>query len=206
MAEQDDDTGTEDIDPADMEDLDDGPGDDDADDAEGKEYTPPTKEEYEKLQRKIKRQESRISGLVGKGPKGKPVRDVDRALAAQLKGGKDNDDSDTSEADSKWRGIAIQNAAATQIAAAGFTGSAKAAERLAKLIDTSGIEPDRHGRFDLEDEIDELKEEYPELFAGKGGRTPAPRVRRSDVRDTSAPKMSESDRYSNQLLKEAGYK
>jgi hypothetical protein len=205
----DDDTGTEDIDPADLDDLGEL-GDDEDDDSgdEGKEYVAPTADEYAKLQRKLKRQEDRITRLVGRKG-GKPAADVDRKLAAQLKGSKadedDDEPADTAEAD-RWKGIAIQQAASAQIAAAGFTGTAKQAARLARLLDTSDLEPSRDGTFDLEDEVDELVEEYPELFnRGKGGRRPAPSVRRADVR-AGRPKADPSRATSDQLLKMAGYK
>ena len=199
----------EDIDPADLDDLGDlGGGDDepDEDDEPDKPYEAPDAETWAKVQRKLARQEDRITRLLGKRPNGKPAADVDRKLAAQLGKGKpadeDDEDRDTGEAD-RWKGIAIQNAAAAQIAAAGFTGSAAAATKLARLIDTSDVELDRSGRFDLEDQIDELREEYPELFGG-GTRTgrPAPVVRRADNR-RSAPK-DPTRATSDAMLKAAG--
>lgn len=207
-----DDPDPEDIDPADLDDLgelgDDDPDDDPDDD---KPYTPPSAEEYAKLQRKIKRQEDRITRLTGKTPKGKPVADVDKKLAAQLRtGGKATEDDDEPVDDgetARWRGIAVQQAAASQLQAAGFTGTAKQAARLARLIDTSDLEPNRDGTFDLEDEVDELVEEYPELF-GKGqaaGGRRAPVVRRTDQRG-GRPKPDPTRATTDAMLKMAGYK
>jgi hypothetical protein len=204
MPDQDDiDEGqTEDIDPADLDDLGDldepDTDEDESEDEDGKKpYKPPSQSEWNRLQRRIKRLTK---------AKDKPVADVDRQLARQLgtkgKAAADEDDEpDTSEAD-RWRGIAVQNAAASQIAAAGFTGTAKQAARLARLIDTGSIQPDRDGTFDLEDEIEELQEEYPQLFQAKDGRRPAPRVRRADNRQ-AAPK-DPTRATSDALLKEAG--
>lgn len=183
----------EDIDPVDLDDLGDlGDPEDDEPDEED-EGTPaakplPTADEWAKIQRKLQRQEDRITRLTGKTPKGKPVADVDRQLQRQLGKGKPAEEDEEQDG-TDWRGIAIQNAAASQLQAAGFSGTAKAAARLARLIDTDGLEPDRSGSFDLEDQIDELREEYPDLFgAGQGtGRRPAPVVRRADNR-RSAPK------------------
>lgn len=204
--------GAEDIDPADLDDLGDLGGDDDPDEKDGdEEYTPPDKDTWAKLQRKIKRQEEKITALTGKTPsKGasRPGKDVDDALRKQFKGqdseSEEEPDEDTGEAE-RWRGIAIRNAAASQIAAAGFSGTAKQAARLAKLIDTSSITPGRDGEFDLEDEIDELKDEYPQLFstAGGNGRRPVPRVRTAP--DPRTPRPDSTKSTSNKLLKSAGY-
>jgi hypothetical protein len=198
-----DDDATEDIDSADLDDLG-GLGESEEEAEDGDEYTPPSADEWAKLQRKIKRQEDRITRLVGKpGGKSKPAADVDRELAAQLRGKaaeEDAEDSRPSE-DSRWRDIAVRSAAAAQISAAGFSGTARAAERLAKLIDTSQVEPDSDGRFDLEDEIDALREEYPELFKVVR-RAPAVRRADSDGRPPKDPTQETSDA----LLRQAGYR
>lgn len=204
----------EDIDPADLDDLgelgDDNDREDEARDAEeddkDDDYTPPSKDDWAKLQRKIKRQEERITRLVGS--KGKPPAGggkVDDKLRAQFKGQDTEEEPDEDDGEAaRWRGIAVQNAAASQIAAAGFSGTAKQAARLARLIDTSSVTPDRNGSFDLEDEIDELREEYPQLFAqGGDGRRPAPRVRTAPSSRTPRPDSTKST--SNKLLKSAGY-
>ena len=191
----------------DLGDLGDGDEDDPKDKAPAGKPMPTSQEEWDKVQRKLKRQEDRITALVGKGPKGKPVADVDRQLAAQLRKGKadpDDEPEDDGEAE-RWKGIAIQNAAASQIAAAGFTGTAKQAARLARLIDTSRVVPGSDGTFDLEDEVDDLVDQYPQLFAPAGQRRPVPRVRRADSKD-SAPAKDASLRTSERMLKEAGYR
>jgi hypothetical protein len=189
MPDQDEDH-SEDLGPEDLDDLgdlgggDDEPEQDDEPDDDG-EYKPPSKSEWNRTQRRIKKLLAK-----DKAANGKPVADVDRQLQRQIKGKADDDDADdapdTSEAD-RWRGIAVQNAAASQIAAAGFTGTAKQAARLARLIDMDEVTPNRDGTFDLEDEIEELQEEYPQLFQAATGRRPAPSVRRADNRQ-AAPK------------------
>lgn len=202
MAPTDDDLPPNDDDDQDIDNLDDDtddPDDDNPDDDPN--WKPPTKGEWDRLQRRMKK-------LTGK-PK---ASDVDRKLAEQLRGkGKkpaddtDDDTRDDGEAE-RWRGIAIQNAASAQIAAAGFSGTARQAARLARLIDTSDIQPNRDGSFDLEDEIEDLKEEYPQLFArqsGAGGRVPNVRTARN--RGTGETK-DPSQRTSDAMLKAAGYR
>lgn len=212
MAVDDDDQGTEDIDQADLDDLGElGDGDEDGDEGGAPKGKPiPDAATWEKIQRKLARQEERITRLVGAKGKGGGA-DVDRQLAAQLRGGKgkgkdeeDDEPADNGEAE-RWKGTAIQAAASAQISAAGFTGTAKQAARLARLIDTNGVEPDRNGYIDLEDEIDELKDEYPQLFSTAGdGRRRAPTVRRGDSRET--PKKDPTQSTTDKIMKAAGYR
>lgn len=230
MGEQDDDG---DIDPGDLDDLGDlGDGDDDpdddGDDGDGKPSKKalpiPDQAGWDKIQRKLARQEERISRLIA-AKKTTPAKktaakktaasDADAALLAALRGTRsraaqadDDDDEDDGEGSQAqhWKTIAIQNAAASQIAAAGFSGTAKQAARLARLIDTSDIEPNKDGSFDLEDEIEELQEEYPQLFAqavdGRGRRLPP--VSRRQSRE--APKVDPSRKTSNDIMRAAGYR
>jgi hypothetical protein len=176
------------------DDVDTGAPDVDEDEgAEEKPYKPPTKGEWDRLQR-------RIAKLTKAG---KPVASVDQQLAAQLAGAKDEKDEAPAAQNDHWRNVAIQNAAAAQISAAGFSGSAKQAARLAKLIDTAGLEPDRHGSFDLEDEIEDLKEEYPMLFSAEAGRR-NPRVRTAPSPD-KVPAKDPTAATSAKMMRQAGY-
>ncbi len=196
----------------DMDDLGtlDGNEDDDPDeggeDGDGKEYVAPSAEEWAKVQRKLKRQEDRITKLVGKPPAKGRGKSPDQQLLEQVNGKGDADEDDESGEATRWRTIAAQQSAATQLAAAGFSGTAKQAARLTRLLDLADAEPDRHGAFDFEDEIEELAEEYPSLFtASKGtGRPPAPRVRRADDRRT--PKKDATQATTDALLRGAGYR
>lgn len=199
---QDDDLDTDppeddpDVDPDDNDDPDDDP------DGDGKGWKPPTKGEWDRLQRRIKK-------LTNKGS------DVDRQLLDQLNGGRpkggkpkdddpDDDGGDDSEA-ARWRGIAIQNAASAQIAAAGFTGTAKQAARLARLIDTEGLRPNRDGSFDLEDEIEDLKDEYPQLFTRQSaGRVPNVRTARN--RGGESETKDPTRKTSEAMMRAAGYR
>ena len=181
------------------DDLEDEARDEEHDDAEDdgqeeKPYKPPTKGEWDRLQRRIKK----LTEAKGKAP-----ADVDKKLREQISGGKADEDEDP--VDSRWRDIAITNAAAAQISAAGFTGTAKQAARLANLIDRAGIEPDSHGAFDLEDEIEELKEEYPQLFTSAGDRPRNPRVRTAPSGDKT-PAKDPTATTTAKMMRQAGYR
>ena len=180
------------------DDLEDEARDEEHDDAEDdgqeeKPYKPPTKGEWDRLQRRIKKLTEAK----------RPAADVDRKLREQIAGGKDEEDE--TPVDSRWRDIAITNAAAAQISAAGFRGSAKQAARLANLIDRSGIEPDSHGAFDLEDEIEELREEYPQLFSAETGGRRAPRVRTGPSGEKT-PAKDPTATTSAKMMRQAGYR
>jgi hypothetical protein len=212
----------DDFDPADedQDDLeDDGQEDEDQEDDgdEDKPYEAPDAETWAKVQRKIKRQEDRITRLLAErktggkpAPKKTAASDPDAELLRQLRGlgnrkGAQDDDDEDQEDGPDWKGMAIKAAAASQLQAAGFSGTAKQAARLARLIDTSNLVPNRDGTFDLEDEVDELKDEFPELFGARTGRRPAPVVRRNDPRGGTPPK--DPTRATDlALLKEAGYR
>lgn len=177
----------------------------------------PTPEQWKKIQDKVKRQEDRITRLTGKDRRG---RSVDQKLKDQLNGGKgrstksadadDADDEANSEA-ARWRTIAAQQSAATQLTAAGFNGTAKQAARLTRLLDLAGAEPDDSGAFDFEDEIEDLQEEYPELFGAKGSRRNERQERSNGTRQRTAPtrdsreKLDPTQSTSRKLLRGAGF-
>src|SRR6188508_3479938 len=130
---------SEDIDQADLEDLGDleEPDEDDEPDEDGKPYKPPSRSEWNRLQRRIKR-------LTKKAEGSGPAADVDRQLQRQIRGKAADEDEPQDDGEAaRWRDIAVQNAAASQIAAAGFTGTARQAARLARLIDMSDVKPGR---------------------------------------------------------------
>lgn len=212
----DDDAG--DLDQDDLDDLgdlgddDDGPDDEadegnEGDDTPGKgkadkDWKPPTRAEWERAQRRLKRYSAERRG----------GSDPDRKLLDQLngKGGKDDDEDgneDRAEA-ARWRTAAARGQAAAQLSAAGFNGSAKQAARLTRLIDLEGAKPDRDGQFDFEDDIEDLKDDYPELFGAKGSRRnerqtpdrgPGPNRERQRRQDPT-------QRTTAALLKEAGFR
>jgi hypothetical protein len=183
------------------DDPDDG-GDDDGDD-EDEEYTPPTREEWAKLQRiaaarKIERNEARVE-----------LRSLRAAAAGAGKDAGDAKDTAKDEETDRWRTTAARSSAATQLSAAGFSGTAKQARKLTRLLDLAGAEPDSDGDFDFEDDIEDLKIEFPQLFAppadGVAGR-PAARPTTAD-RGRRTPRDAGDDptqRTSDRLLRSAG--
>jgi hypothetical protein len=166
--------------------------------ASGAPWKAPSKSEWDRLQRRIKRLTKPATADVDK--------ELQRRLGGKPPKGKDaEEDEDGPNVEAEhWRGVAIQNAASAQITAAGFSGTARQAARLARLIDTAQVAVGRDGSVDLEDEIEELKEEYPQLFQAASGRRVVPKVRRQDG-SGDAPKKSPTQRTSEALMRGAGY-
>jgi hypothetical protein len=193
-----------DEDDADTDDRD----DDDADDGdEGKPWKPPSKSEWERAQRRLKRYADEKAGRKGAGS-------VDEKLRKQL-GGKGKDDAgddDTSagqEEAARWRLTAARQSAATALSAAGFSGTAKQAARLTRLLDLEDSEPDKDGVFDFEDDVEDLKEEYPELFGGKGARRNERAGRGRPGRTAPTRRDATEDatsRTTKELLRQAGFR
>lgn len=200
-----DDTGTDETgeDRDEQRDDVDEPDDDDTD--EGKddaaEYKAPTREEWEKVQRTLaraksertkaraERDEARAALAAGKPPAAaKPKTDQDAGDDDGTDDGKDDGKPD----DSRWRLSAARSSAAVQLSSAGFPGTAKQAKRLTVLLDLAGAEPDDDGDFDFEEAIDELKDEYPQLFAGKQQQEETAPTRRP--RPTTADRGRGTDR------------
>lgn len=196
------------------EDLDDDPDDDGDDDGEGGDdngaWTPPTREAWDKAQRiNAARKEERNA-----------ARARVRELEAQLRGKGEGDgegggkQQDDAAAEERWRMSAARNSAASQLTAAGFSGTAKQAKRLTRLLDLSNAEPDADGDFDFEDEIDDLRTEYPALFGGGdddggggGARRPGARRPTTADRGRKTPRDAGEDptsRTSDRLLRSAG--
>lgn len=205
-----DDDGSGDLAPEDMDDLGDlgdedgdGPGDDgdDTEGEDGKPWKPPSRSQWERAQRRLKKYAD--ERRAGKGA------DVDRKLQAQLRGKEDGDDdgADASAEAELWRSRAAASDASAQLTAAGFSGTAAQARRLTRLIDLAGAKPDRDGRFDFTDDIEELKEDYPELFGGRGSRRNERGRRQHTAPERGGtPTKSASERTTDRLLKEAGYR
>jgi hypothetical protein len=172
----------------DVEELDDDVETEDESEEEEDDWTPPSKEEWTKLSNAAKAR--------------KRERDAAKRELATFKNGKDGEDDDEKEA-KKWRSTAARNSAATALSTAGFPGTAKQARLLTRLLDLDSAEPDANGDFDFEEEIEELKEEFPALFRELGEpRRRAPKVTTSDKGRTAGG--GTRDRASERLLKQAG--
>lgn len=156
------------------------------------EWSPPGKDDWEKLTRAAKAR--------------KKERDDARRELAALKNKENEGEESKQEADeaSKWRETAARASAATALQAAGFSGTAKQARKLTRLLDLSGAQPDDTGDFDFEDEIDDLKEEFPQLFAREQRQAP---VRKPTTADRGGNAGGPGrDRTTERLLKAAGYR
>ncbi|MFJ8935364.1 hypothetical protein ACIRL0_06545 [Streptomyces sp. NPDC102365] len=174
----------------DVEDVEDQDVDTEVDDEEDDEpWEPPSKERWEKLEKAANARRHEIKEL--------------RKQIGDLKYAKEDEDEGETEA-KKWRSTAARNSAATALSAAGFPGTAKQARLLTRLLDLDSADPDSNGDFDFDDEIDELKEQFPSLFKEAGEpRRRAPKVTTSD-RGRSAG-ITTRDRTSEKLLKQAGF-
>lgn len=168
----------------------------DTEDEDGdEEWTPPSKEDWTKLTNAARARKEDIKTL---------RRELGELKAKSTKKDDEEEDSGDSEA-KKWRTTAARSSAATALSAAGFSGTAKQARRLTRLLDLEGAEPDDLGDFDFDDDIEELKEEFPQLFepADEGRGRRAPRVTTSDRGRKSSTVTR--DKTSERLLKQGGY-
>lgn len=177
----------------------DGDTDEDDEDEGEDAYTPPSREDWDKAKRRRDRATKELREL--------------RAEMAKLKAaGEQKKDADDGGATAKelerWKKVAVQQAATAALATAGFTGTAKQAARLTRLMDLDSAEPDRNGSFDFEDEADELKDEYPALFGNKedGAKGRVPKVRTGSGRGTGGGTQDPTKRTTDALLKSAGYR
>lgn len=208
------DDGAGDLDQDDMDDLGElGEGDEDQDDEgdeggkgkdDAKDWKPPTKSQWDRAQRRLKKYAEAQRGA------GKDGADVDRKLRDQLTGGKGDEDDDAEDARAeaaRWRLTAARQSAAAQLSAAGFNGTAAQSARLTRLLDLESAKPDKHGVFDFEDDVEDLKDEYPELFGAKGARRneggASRRPNTTPVRGQE--RKSATDRTTAALLKAGGY-
>ncbi|GAA3230726.1 hypothetical protein GCM10017691_23940 [Pseudonocardia petroleophila] len=152
-------------------------------------FTPPSRDEWTRLANAAKVR--------------KKERDDARRELASLKK-KDVEEEKPDEA-AKWRETAARASAATALQGAGFSGSAKQARRLTRLLDLAATEPDDMGDFDFEDEIEELKSEFPQLFSEK--KPSAASTRRPTTADRGGNSDGPSrDMTTERMLKMAGYR
>jgi hypothetical protein len=197
---------------------DEGADDDGKDDEDSDEWgddKPPTPAQWRRAQRRLRKfAEEKRTGKGASGGKGGVDEQLRRQLGAGKRKGKDDagddDDSPGQAEATRWRVTAARQSAATALSAAGFSGTAKEAVRLTRLIDLEDAEPDSDGVFDFEDEVDELKEQYPELFGGKGSRRNergTGRVRPGRTAPTrGGTTETDTERTTRELLRSAGFR
>lgn len=163
---------------------------DEADDDNGDdddEYTPPSKEEWTKTQAALTKANAEAKK---------------RRLAAKVKPTEEpkKDATETAEEaeeriSKKWKPKVIRQGAKAALSEAGASNPA----RLVGLLDMDSLDIDDDGEVDgLEDEIDRLKDEFPELFRKK--RTAALETGdRSGGKGAARPK-SDSERQAAAIL------
>jgi len=149
--------GDDDIDTSTTEEDD---NDEEGDGDEAAEWTPPTKEEWD-------RQQAALTKANAEAKK--------RRLAQRKKVEKDGDGEDaaekaTAEAEQKYKARTIKFAARGALASAGVDQSKL--NKAIRLLDLDDLDLSDDDEVDgLDDQIEELKEEFPELFAPKEDRT-----------------------------------
>jgi len=175
-----DDEGHED---EDDESEDDEEGEGDEDDS----WTPPSREEWEAHQAKLKKAnaEAKKHRLAAKQTGAKAETDVEKAVEAAK-----------TEVESRYKPLIVRTAAKAALAEAGLIGKP---DRLIKLLDMDELDIDDEGDVDgLEDQIKALKADYPDLFQK---RTRAGRVNGAEKRSTSGDrKLTSAERIAQQAL------
>jgi hypothetical protein len=162
--------------------------DDDGDEGEDDSWEPPTKAEFEAMQAKLKKAnaEAKRHRLAAKQTGAKAETDVEKAVEAAR-----------GEVEAKYKPLVVRTAAKAALAEAGLIGKP---DRLLKLLDMDAIDIDDEGDIDgLEDQIKELRADYPDLFQK---RTRAGRVNGADRQGSSGErKLSSAERIAQMALR-----
>jgi len=163
--EEDEGTENEGEDEQDEEDGDEGEGEGQDD------WKPPTRQEWRKTQRLLKKANRQAANLrtqqkSGQGTQQESGEDTEAKITAAKEEGK-------TEAEGRWKPIVVRQAAKAAFAEAGVSTSAM--KRVLKMLDLDEIEIDDDGEVDgLDEQIADIKDELPELFSG--ARRPAKSV------------------------------
>jgi len=181
------------------EDESDDEDEDESDDDKGKGKGEDVEARLKKLERSLRRAR-------GESQKWKRI-----ANSNADKGDDKNKDDDGPD----YRTAALTQAGVNALVGAGFTGSSRRAERLLATISLDDIEADSRGRFDPDDfadAIEDIKDEFPELFRSEDDdsagsrRRPASRVNRSTgSSSSSSTKLTSDQRFALSIAKQAGY-
>jgi hypothetical protein len=184
---------------------------DDDDDDDDKQ---PTKEDFERMQRALtkanaeaKKKRLQYKALLEKTTGGKPDagdgkddknkdREIDRERVR-------NEVSEAEE--SKWKKRVVRQAAKAALLEAGLQGDPT---KLARLVDEDDVEVDDDGEIadGLEEQIDSIKEDYPDLFEDKSAAPPknTRRSRNIDGGNRERPparKLSSAEKIQQQALR-----
>ena len=117
--------------------------------------------------------------------------------------GDKDDQRAADEAVSKLTGTLVRQAAITELIAAGL--DRDAAKKAVRLLDLADITVDENGDVDLGDQIDDLKEDFPDLFGTRRAGS-APPVRRTSQDGARKTGKTVDERFADRLLKSAGYR
>jgi hypothetical protein len=182
----------DDIDPNVDPDLD---PDDSGEPDDGGEYTPPSKEEWEKVQRTLRKRKEEAA---------QARREAAQARDAAAGKGKADDDDAVAKAQEASDNRARRSAGITALVEAGLTkAAAKDALPLLKLdklaVDADGDVDDD----DLEDAVSALKAKFPGMFS-KDGRVKAPKARTADGGGRDGGTKTATDRTTERIMKAAG--
>lgn len=165
---------------------------------ETEEWTPPTQEEWAAAQ---KAQQDTAEAL--KKANGQAAKN--RTALRQLEQQHEDDETKakreaTEAALAALKPVAIKAEARSAFLAAGA--DAEKAVRLVRLLDLSKVEIDGDTVTGLDDQVDELKAEFPELFAKpKDGTPPKPKTPATEVgsRKPNAPALGPLEQLAAQL-------
>lgn len=132
---------------------------------EAPEWTPPTQQDWDNVQLALKkaRQDARAARKVVK-PEGEDAPDVDKAVAAA-----------SEAAGAKYKPMVVKAHARAAFAEAGLVmpkgKTDTALARVLRLLDMADIDVDDDGEVSgLSEQIDDIKSDFPELFAQKPAR------------------------------------
>lgn len=208
--------------PADADDApdDDGPDTDDADDAED-DWTPPSREEWERVQksltdanaeakkhrlaaREAKRTARSAARTAEKAPDGSPQQDEAEAVARAKQ-------EAAEEAERRYKPAAIRSAAEAKLIKAGLQDPTdRRIAKLVKRLDMDDIDVDLDtGAVDgLDDQIEELRDDFAELFtppappaeAEAPKRKRAPRIDAADKKPAKEEPKSTGERHAARVL------
>lgn len=166
---------------------------------EGQEWTPPTREDWNNVQealRKARRDARAAKRRTGSAPKdGEAAPDVDEVRTAAEQA-----------AAAKFRPMVIRSAARSAFAEAGLVvpeGKADAAlGRALRLLDLDDLEITDDGDVEgLAEQIEEIKADFPELFAGAQRPRRAARVDGGASSSGDPVKRTSADKIASMLLR-----
>lgn len=159
---------------------------------ESEEWKPPSKDEWEKLQR---------TARARKGEATKARAELAKARKAAGEGSINGDAAKQAEERAAAAEVrVVRSEALTAIVGSDFNGSRDQAKAMLRLLDLDGVEADAFGDYDFEEKIDELKDLFPERFGKAKG--PAGRASTGRGRADDTPTDDVDTRFAKRLLRQ----